>query len=176
MPVYVVAWAFSMMCAFLAEWLKKRYMFGMIGVASSAIGLSIQLGLPDNDGVRYMGMFFLTAGPYIIMPLTVVWLAVNLGKGYKRTIGLGAVIGPGNCGAFVASNVFITKEEPDFRTGFAVGLGLIGLAAISLTAMYVGLRLANRARDRRGQALRAGYEHMAVEDLGEKHPDFRYVL
>lgn len=148
----------------------------MIGMAFTVVGLSVQLATPDDASVRYMGIFFLTTGPYIIMPITVVWLAINLGKGYKRTIGLAALIGTGNCGAFVASNVFITKETPNFRTGFSVGLALMGLVAISLTAMFVGLRLSNASRDRRAREVQAGYDPTAVEDLGEKHPDFRFFL
>lgn len=165
-----------MTAAILAERFQQRYVFGMIGMALTAIGLALQLAKPHNADIRYMGMFFLTTGPYIVMPITVVWLAINLGKGYKRTIGLAAVIGPGNCGAFVASNVFITEETPTFRTGFSVGVGLTSLVAISLTAMYMGLHLSNSIRDRKAQEVPAAYSEAAVEDLGEKHPDFRYVF
>jgi len=149
----------------------------MIGMCATTIGLAIEIAQPKRAGVRYTGMFFLCAGPYIIMPITVVWLAINLGKGYKRTIGLAALIGLGNCGAFVSSNVFLTKESPKFHTGFSVGLGMNMLVAVGLTVMYVGLRLENQKRDRLppGKPL-VGYEHVPVEDLGDKHPDFRYEL
>ena len=148
----------------------------MIGMASTIIGSSIEMAQPKAAGVRYLGMFFLTAGPDVIMPLMTVWLAINLGKGYSRNIGLGVLIGFGNCGSFVSSNVFLTKETPKFLTGFSVGLGLTLAATIIMTGMYFGLRAANRSRDRQGTDGRLEYESATVEDLGEKHPDFRYAL
>jgi len=175
-PVYIVAYVLSMTCAFLAEWLHQRYAFGLVGMILTVIGLAIEIAQPHQAGVRYLGMFFLTAGPYIVMPITVVWLAINLGKGYKRTIGLACVIGIGNCGAFVSSNVFITKETPKFHTGFSVGMGMACLIAVGLTIMYVGLIMSNRRRDTLSATQAENYDRSRLEAMGEKHPDFRYAL
>lgn len=51
------------------------------------------------------------------MPIMVVWAAINVGRGYKRTVALGLVIGTGNFTALISSNVFITKESPVYKTG-----------------------------------------------------------
>ncbi|KAL9106196.1 MAG: hypothetical protein Q9227_008729 [Pyrenula ochraceoflavens] len=175
-PVYIVAASFSVACAYAAEWLGQRYLFLMIGMTSTIIGSAIEMAQPKAAGVRYFGMFLLTPGPDVIMPLLTVWLAINLGKGYKRNIGLGVLIGFGNCGSFVSSNVFLTKETPKFLTGFSVGMGVTLAATIMMTGMYITLRAANRARDRESQDTRAGFDSSLVEDLGEKHPDFRFAL
>ena len=174
-PVYAVAWVVSMTCAYLADRLRKRYVFGMFGVILTTIGLAIEIAQPKHPGVKYTGMFFLAAGVYVTMPVTVVWLAINLEKGYKRTVGLGLLIAIGNCGAFVSSNVFLTKQTPKFHTGFSVGMGMNMVSTIALTWLYIGLRLANRRKDR-SQEEYEGTDHDSIEDLGEKHPDFRYSL
>ncbi|KAK6434681.1 hypothetical protein LTR95_009137 [Oleoguttula sp. CCFEE 5521] len=117
-------------------------------------------------------MFFLTAGGYIVMPIQVVWLAINVGKGYKRTVAFGMVIAVGNCGAFISSNVFLTSEAPKYHLGFSVGMGMFMLATVTSTLMYVGLRLENSKQTRR-----AGNDTLGDEELtGEKHPDFRYYF
>ena len=175
-PVYATALVFSLTCAFLADWLRQRNLFGMVGAVSTTIGLAVEIGQPKRAAVRYMGMFFLCAGPYIIMPIMVVWLAINLGKGYKRTMGLGALIGFGNCGAFVSSNVFLTKETPTFHTGCSVGLRLNMLCVVGMTALYIGLRLENRRKESSMVERPMTLERVPVEDSGEKHPDFRYEL
>lgn len=82
----------------------------------------------------------------------------------------------GNCGNLVSSNAFITTETPRFHTGFRTGLGLTLVSLDASTAVEILLFVQNRRR-------RAGKENMKFEasdevlgDLGDGHPDFRYIL
>lgn len=173
-PIYVVAFVVSLSCAWLSERLGQRYFFVLFGCILGIIGLAIELAQPKAAGVRYAGMFFLTTGGYVVMPITVVWLAINVGKGYKRTVAFGMVIAVGNCGAFISSNVFITSEAPKYHTGFSVGMGMMLLATVTSTLLYIGLRLENKRRDREG--IDSAPVAPSEELTGEKHPDFRYQL
>jgi hypothetical protein len=175
-PVYAVAWVMSMTCAVLADRLQQRYIFAMFGVVLTTIGLAIEIAQPKPAGARYAGMFFLTSGTYIIMPVIVVWLAINLGKGYKRTVGLGVLISVGNCGAFISSNVFLTNETPKFHTGFSTGMGMNMLCGFALTVLYFGLRMENQRRDRKRIDKTRESDSATSQDLGDHHPDFRYSL
>lgn len=116
----MVAVCISISAAYLSERLRQRYVFAMFGAALSIVANAIEIAQPKHVGVRYAGMFFLTAGPYTIMPILVVWLALNVSKGYKGAVALGTIIPVGNAGALVASNVFLTRETPKFHTGFSV--------------------------------------------------------
>lgn len=173
-PIYIVAFVISLSCAWLSERLHQRYFFTLFGCFLGIIGLAIELAQPKAAGVRYAGMFFLTAGGYVVMPITVVWLAINVGKGYKRTVAFGMVIAVGNCGAFISSNVFLTSETPKYHTGFGVGMGMILLSTITSTIMYLGLRWENNRRDKKG--IESGGVQSSEVLTGEKHPDFRYQL
>ena len=173
-PIYVVAFVVSLSCAWLSERLGQRYFFVLFGCLLGIIGLSIELAQPKGANVRYAGMFFLTTGGYVVMPIMVVWLAINVGKGYKRTVAFGMVIAVGNCGAFISSNVFITSEAPKYHTGFSVGMGMMLLATVTSTLLYIGLRLENKRRDRKG--IDSAHVAPSEELTGEKHPDFRYQL
>ncbi|KAK0653773.1 putative transporter [Lasiodiplodia hormozganensis] len=175
-PIYAASFVFSLTCAWLSERLRQRYVFGMLGSVICMVGLAVELAQPRDPNIRYMGMFFVTAGPYLTMPITVVWNAINVGKGYKRTVAFACVIALGNCGAFVASNVFITEEAPVYHTGFSTNMGFISLSLVSQTALYIGLRLENRRKDRERRELPAVLDQKMYEDAGEKHPDFRYQL
>ena len=174
----MTAFVISLTGSYISERLRQRYIFAMLGVTIATIGLAIEIAQPRHAGVRYLGMFFLCSGPYLLMPVLVVWLAINVGKGYKRTVALGCLLPFGNCGAFISSNVFITKEAPKYHTGFSVGLGLILMSGTALTLMYVGLRLENSHRDRyvKGRTSSEVQRDTNDSDLGEKHPDFRYQL
>jgi len=153
-PIYVVAFVASLSCAWLSERLRQRYIFSLLGCVVGVVGVAIELAQPKKASARYAGMFFVTAGAYIVMPITVVWLAINVDSGYKRTVALGMVIAVGNCGAFISSNVFITAEAPKYLTGFRVGLGMYILSAITCSLMYIGLRLQNRNKGDRHEVLR----------------------
>lgn len=175
-PIYAVSFVFSLTCAWLSERLGQRYLFGMLGSCICMVGLAIQLAQPRDPNVRYMGMFFVTAGPYLTMPITVVWNAINVGKGYKRTVAFACVIAIGNCGAFVASNVFITEQAPTYHTGFSTNMGFASLSLVSQTLYYLGLRWENGRKERERAALPEVLDEKAYEDTGDRHPDFRYQL
>lgn len=46
------------------------------------IGWAIEVAQANPVGARYFGMFAITAGVYIVMPVLVVWDPNNLGTGY----------------------------------------------------------------------------------------------
>ena len=175
-PVYLVAAVYSITLAYTAEYLRKRYLFCMIGFCTIAIGLIVEIAQPHAAGVRYMGLFFMTSGAYIVMPLSVVWIAINVGKGYKRTVALGALVCWGNAGAFIGTNVFLKSEEPKYHTGFSTGLGLCCVGMVAATVLFVGMLLGNKKRDEKRGELPENLAEGTVEDLGERHPDFRYSL
>ncbi|KAF2650855.1 MFS general substrate transporter [Lophiostoma macrostomum CBS 122681] len=175
-PVYLVAAVYSITLAYTAEYLRRRYLFCMIGFATIAVGLIVEIAQPHAAGVRYMGLFFMTAGAYLVMPLSVVWIAINVGKGYKRTVALGAIVCWGNAGAFIGTNVFLKSEEPKYHTGFSTGLGLACIGMVAATVMFVGTLLGNKQREARRKELPEVLDEGSVEDMGENHPDFRYSL
>ncbi|KAK6832877.1 Vitamin h protein [Apiospora arundinis] len=173
-PVYLVAAVYSISMGYAAERFRMRYVFCMIGFCTIAVGLAVQIAQPKAPGVRYMGLFFMTAGAYLVMPLSVVWIAINVGKGYKRTVALGAIVCFGNAGSFIGTNVYLKREEPTFRTGFSVGLGLCAVGMLAATVMFVGVLVANKRRDEKRDAFAEVVNEGSIEELGEQHPDFRY--
>ena len=77
---------------------------------------------------------------------------------------------------YQGTNVFLKREEPTYRTGFSTGLGLCAMGMIAATTMFIGTYIGNKQRDRRRKELPEVLDEGSVEDLGEKHPDFRYSL
>lgn len=175
-PVYICAAIYSICLAYTAEHLRKRYLFCVLGFCTIAIGLIVEITQPPAPGVRYMGLFFMTAGAYLVMPLSVVWIAINVGKGYKRSIALGAIVCFGNVGSFISTNVFLKREEPRFHTGFSTNLGLCCMGMVAATVLFGGMYMVNMRRDAKRNDVADSMGFPVVEDLGEKHPDFRFCL
>ena len=97
----------------------------------------------------------------------------NMGGHYKRSVSSAMMVGFGNAGGIVASNVFITTEEPAYPTGYGTSLGLIWMTAICCTALLLGLMWENRLRDRGGRDYRL--EEEDSDNLGDDHPRFRFT-
>jgi MFS family permease len=174
-PVYLVGAVFSVIFAYMSERLQRRYLFYMLGWAVLAAGLVVEIVHPGSAKVRYMGMFFIACGCYLAMPISIVWVSVNCGSGYKRAVAIAAIINFGTAGAFVSSNVFLFKEAPVFRTGFSTGLGLACMGAVAATITWYGCMKENKKRDLARAELPEVLDESAKE-LGDTHPDFRFAL
>ncbi|KAI4226796.1 MAG: hypothetical protein L6R40_008246 [Gallowayella cf. fulva] len=175
-PVFMVALVLAITVAWFSDRLQYRYAFCMLGVTICMIGWAIELAQANPVGARYFGMFAITSGVYILMPVLVVWNLNNLGTGYRRVIGAAFQIGGGNSAALVSSNVFISKHAPRYPEGFGVGFALNILAGVCCTALFFGLRAENRRRDRGFRDDRLALPQDELDNLGDDHPDFRYTL
>ncbi|KAF2131729.1 MFS general substrate transporter [Dothidotthia symphoricarpi CBS 119687] len=174
-PVYLTGAAFSVIFAYMSERLCRQYYFYMLGWAVLATGLAVEIAYPASAAVRYMAVFFIASGCYLAMPISIVWISINAGSGYKRAVAIGAVINFGTAGAFVSSNVFLKSEEPRFRSGFSTSLGLACVGALAATITFFGCMAENKKRDMKRAELPDTIEQTLAE-LGDEHPDFRLVL
>lgn len=143
-----------------------------------ASGLIIEIVYPRSAGTKYAGMFLVACGAYVAMPISIIWVSINAGSGYKRAIAIAAIINFGTAGAFVSSNVFLFKEAPRFRTGFSTGLGLTCMGAAAATIYFIGCWMINNQR-KKGEGetkTEPVSETSEVKKMGWEHPDFRFVL
>lgn len=174
-PIYIVACFFTLITAFMADRLRHRYAFTMIGVLAATIGYVILLTQQHvSVGAKYLAVYFIIVGGYITQPITLVWLNNNMGGHYKRSISSAMQVGIGNCGGIVASNIYITSQAPTYHVGFGVSLGLLWLCGLACTAFFVGLRMENKKRDNGGRDDRYNLPEEELENLGDDHPRFRY--
>jgi MFS family permease len=175
-PVYIASLVCLNLSAYFSDRLKHRYGFLLLGAAVGIVGWSIELAGLHNTKAKYFGMFAIAAGAYMQMPLLVVWLNNNMGGNARSAFGTGFMIGIGNCGNLISSNVFITEEAPKYPTGFGTGLGLTFLSVVCATIMAVCLWLGNRRRERGQEDRKLALGEERVAKLGDEHPDFRYVI
>ncbi|RMZ68515.1 vitamin H transporter [Pyrenophora seminiperda CCB06] len=147
-PVYLTGALFSVLFSHFSTRLNARFPFYLLGSLVLATGLIVEIAVSPqkNAPVRYMGMFFIACGAYLAMPISIIWVSMNCESGYERAVALAAIINFGTAGAFVSGNVFLYGERPWFRTGFGVGLGLVGCGVGAATVTWWGLRRENRRR------------------------------
>ncbi|KAL5358396.1 major facilitator superfamily domain-containing protein [Aspergillus floccosus] len=180
-PVWAVAAVVTVIVSYLTDRLQHRYGFIMFGVIFASIGYIILLCQGPHPGglsvhVRYMAVFFVTTGCYIVQPVAIVWMANNLSGHYKRAIGLAIQIGFGNLGGIVASNIFNSDAAPRYTVGYSVSLAMIVLCGIMSTVFAAGLVIENKKRDQGKRDDRFELDENIRNNLGDDDPTFRFSL
>ncbi|KAK4549097.1 hypothetical protein LTR36_007553 [Oleoguttula mirabilis] len=105
--------------------------------------------------------------------VTIAWVNNTMGGHYRRSISSAVMIGFGNIGGIIASNIFITSQAPAYPVGYGVSLGLLWMCALACTGLLLGLRAENKRRDRGERDWRLETED--ADNLGDDHPHFRFT-
>jgi cyanate permease len=75
-PVFMVAAVCSLSTAWIADRVKHRYGFTILGVVVGSVGYIILICQDSVPvGVKYLACFLITAGGYMTQPVTWVWLS-----------------------------------------------------------------------------------------------------
>jgi cyanate permease len=173
-PVFVVATIVSLVIAWCADRARHRFGFCILGICMASVGYIILLCQDSvSVGVRYFAIFIIVSGGYICQPVTLAWIQNNMTGHYKRSIASAMMVGFGNCGGIVASNIFITGEAPRYTTGYATSLGLLWMCAAACVVLLFGVRAENKKRDRGERDWRL--DTPDADNLGDDHPHFRFT-
>ncbi|KAM0793995.1 major facilitator superfamily domain-containing protein [Usnea florida] len=187
-PVWVVAAIVTLATAIISDRTRHRYGFMMFGIVFAGIGYVILLcqgplsdplthrttGLPLK--VRYMAVFFVATGCYMVQPNSIVWVANNLGGHYKRSIGLALMISFGNIGGIIASNTFVQTQAPRYFIGYGTSLAMLLFCGIMCTAFALGLVMENKKRERGDRNYRLALPESVLGNTGDDDPRFRFTL
>lgn len=174
-PVFVVAAVASVATAAWSDKTKHRFSFVIGGILVATVGYGILLAYDTvPTGAKYAALFLVVSGGFIAQPVVIAWAQNNTAGHYKRSISSAMMIGFGNCGGIIASNIYITGERPQYPTGLGVSLGLLWVCAIASAVFLVGMRWENKRRDRSERDSRL--EGPDGDNLGDDHPNFRYTF
>lgn len=175
-PIYIVAAVITIGTAYLSDKMKHRFGFVIGGCLIATVGYVILLAQRSVPvGGKYFALFAVTGGGFIAQPILIGWLSNNISGHYKKAIATAMQIGFGNCGGFVASNVFLSSESPFYLTGYATSLSLIWLCLISAVVLFLLLWSENRRREQGGRDHRLALEYEELHNLGDDHPGFRFT-
>lgn len=149
-------------------------------MAVSLLGIAgfIMLLSSNAPGVKYAGTFLGALGIYPCVANTISWASNNVEGVYKRGVTLGFVIGWGNLNGVVSSNIYRARDKPRYLVGHGVVLAYMVLFLLGgSVATHLALRRENGKRARGERDYWAeGKSEKEVEMLGDKRPDFLYVL
>jgi hypothetical protein len=108
----------------------------------------------------------------------VSWTSNNVEGVYKRGVTIGFVIGWGNLNGVVSSNIYRGRDTPRYFLGHGVVLAYLTLFLFG--GSVITRFLLARENKKRRAGLRnqwtEGKSQSEIDELGDKVPDFEYVL
>ncbi|PSK34150.1 hypothetical protein B9Z65_8476 [Elsinoe australis] len=173
-PIFVLSTATALGSALISDKLKHRYGVAMVGYLTSIAGFIILLNQRSvSVGVRYAALYIISGGSYISLPTLWTMMVNNVSGRYKTSFASAAQIGIGSSGGILASLVFQRKEAPFYWKGYYSVFGVLVMATVLISVYTAGLYFENKKRAKGGRDYR--FQDKDVDNMGDDHPDFRFV-
>ncbi|KAG8630978.1 hypothetical protein KVT40_000118 [Elsinoe batatas] len=173
-PIFVLSTATALGSALVSDKLRHRYGVAMVGYITSIAGFAILLNQRHvSVGVRYAALYIISGGSYISLPTLWTMMVNNVSGRYKTSYASAAQIGLGSSGGILASLVFQRKEAPFYWKGYYSVFGVLLMSTILITVYTGGLYFENKKRAKGGRDYR--FEDKDIDNMGDDHPDFRFV-
>ncbi|KKP07849.1 major facilitator superfamily transporter [Trichoderma harzianum] len=180
--IYAFACIMCVLNAIVADKIQKRFQSIVIPYLVGLSGLIICLVISPREkpGVIYFANFLVASGLFPTIPGIVCWISNNWAGQWKRSIGMALEFTLGNMiGGVVGSNIFLSREAPEFRTAYLVLALFFSAGIVTAIAQLCLLLWANRADERLIESIPAGDRQQLDEerkDDGDKSLFFKYTL
>lgn len=173
-PPWAAAFGFAMTVAYFSDRLQHRFLFTIFPICVAISGFAILISVHNNHNVQYAGLFLVAMGAYTAMPVMVCWFNMNLGGHHRRAVGSAWQVAFGNIGGIIAVFAFLKKDMPLYIPGYSICISFVCLSGLTCLAYFLACKIENRQRDKAPANLSlTDYEKM---ELGDKSPDYRYLL
>ncbi|RDX52242.1 hypothetical protein OH76DRAFT_1400587 [Lentinus brumalis] len=111
--------------------------------------------------------------------MTSAWISNNVAGQYKRAVAIAIQVIFGNSGGAIASNAYRIMDAPRYLLGHGieimfVGMGLVLLPLTVVTYWRINIRRERRQQEAEEKGVKLSPE--ALRKLGDRAPDFRYML
>ncbi|EXJ65767.1 uncharacterized protein A1O5_11008 [Cladophialophora psammophila CBS 110553] len=145
-PPYAFTALWMYATAHIADRYKMRAPIIVFNCAACIIGLPI-MSLAKTSGVRYFGIFLVTAGSNSNTPAAVAYQANNIRGVWKRAFSSATLIAFGGIGGIIASTAYRAQDAPGYRPGIwtSFSLNCLNICIVGILTVY--FRHCNRKAD-----------------------------
>lgn len=139
-------------------WGDKYHMRGpacAFNAVLAIVGLAL-VGFAADAKIRYLGVFFATAGANANIPVAMSYQANNIRGQWKRAFCSATLVGFGALGGIVGSTVFRSEDAPEYIPGISVAMGSQVLILLCVAALTLEFKRQNGKADRGEKVLEEG--------------------
>ncbi|OAG43492.1 hypothetical protein AYO21_02429 [Fonsecaea monophora] len=143
-------YAFTAFWMYMTAWVGDRYRVRgpiiVFNCLACIIGLPI-MSLAKLSGVRYFGVFLVTAGSNSNTPCAVAYQANNIRGQWKRAFSSASLIAAGGIGGIISSVAYRAQDAPTYRPGIwtSFAFNCLNVAVVAILTLY--FRHCNRKAD-----------------------------
>ncbi|CAG9982866.1 unnamed protein product [Clonostachys byssicola] len=174
-PIRIASGIVSVIMGWISDKLKRRGYFCVGGFSFSILGLFLVMLIRDGN-VRYAGLYISAIGIYICQPLVIAWCTNQVVGNVKRGTLTAFAVSCGQIGGIISALVFPSNDGPQYIPGVSVCIAFQVTGIIAAINMWVCCAWENRKREAGKRDHLRNLTEAEINDLGEKHPDFRYTL
>lgn len=175
-PIWMTAWATSIGAGLLSDKLQIRWVFSVGPLTISVIGYALLLAQHHlSVAVRYMALFFVIAGVYAAITISLSWLNNNIIGKKRRGISTAILLAVGNCGSVLGSNVYLTNQAPTYVAGYAVSLAGVVITQLAALCFLAYAWNENRQKATGMRDHLYNLPQAEQDGLADKHPAYRYA-
>ncbi|KAM0715822.1 hypothetical protein Q7P37_008336 [Cladosporium fusiforme] len=180
-PPYTCGAIAAVLSAYFADRVSWRMPFIVASQSILVVAYTVLFifapNIASNVPLCYTMVFLACIGVYPILPATNAWTINNLANAEKRAMGIAFMIAVGNLGGLPGSFIFLSKESPQYPTGFGTSLAFAAagiVSALLLEFFYVthNRKYANVTEEE----VREKYTDEELDKMGNKSPLFKYSL
>lgn len=162
--------------AYFSDKTGMRFPFLMANFSLGIIGYSLCIVYGVKQiWVTYAGCCIVSLGMQPCFICFITWISVNVSGPYKRAIVMAIVIGLGNMGGAIASNVYRAPDAPAFKQGHSICLSMVAAGMFIVILMYLGYRYVNKTKIKK--VMSGECDHLSGAELarmGDRSPFFIY--
>ncbi|KAJ7043759.1 MFS general substrate transporter [Mycena alexandri] len=175
-PPYLVGAVWAVITSYISVRIKQRAGPIFVSGAFMVLGYAIAVGT-KNSHARYAACFFSIMGGSPIAPLELAWGTDNAAPDTIRAVTSAIIPGFGALGSVIAVWTYLPTDAPNYHKGNSLNLATTSAICVLtiIAAIYIRWENTKRTRGDRDDRIQ-GKTTKELEELGYRHPHFRYQL
>ncbi|EAU82287.2 hypothetical protein CC1G_08899 [Coprinopsis cinerea okayama7 len=175
-PPYLASAVWVVANAYLSARIRKRFLPLLYNMLLVVVGYTIAVST-KNSAARYAACFLILMGASVGGPMILIWGTDNAAPDTMRAVVTAAIPGIGAFGAILGVWTYLAVDAPDYRKGNLANLASTSTICVLVVIIALYIRWENQKRDRGERDYRLeGKDERELEQLGYKHPRFRYQI
>ncbi|KAF9477434.1 MFS general substrate transporter [Pholiota conissans] len=180
---FAVGFVFTVFAAWCSDRIRSRSIPLVIILIPAVVGYSMFLGTSDKS-VSYAALYLMVPGIYATTPVISAWISNNSEPHYTRATSIALGFVSTNLGGILSTWLYPSVKGPRFHSTTILNLVFsIGMMAVGLVNA-AWLHYQNKQKERNRAQILAPYASSVEPDggvkawveLGDSHPDFKYIL
>ena len=178
-PPFAIAFVATVIGSLIADRYRARGAVAFVFTSLSVAGFAV-FYTSKTVAVRYVALNMLITGVYATAPCLITWLSNNAAAHTRRATAIALGFIATNLGGIVSTWTYPRSSAPKYRFAARFNLALNCAMLVGILANVLLLGRRNSGKVQRREEILAGLEGLDTRDqneiLGDRHPDFRYIL